>query len=138
MLHSSHGLAARYSPMRSSPVPHVIIRDSSRPANAVAKTCLPIRWCGSARAVTRSSRPRSRTISIVRWFVMWARGEFAVAYLVTVRASTPARASSEAAVSPAGPAPTTSTSFSIRSTPAPSLVGRPVKYPWRIRLSSDR
>ena len=43
MLHISHGLAAWYSPMRSGPVPHVIIREISRPANAVAKTCRPIR-----------------------------------------------------------------------------------------------
>ena len=115
MLQGSHGLAARYSPMRSSPVPHVIIREISRPAKAVAKTCLPIRWFGSARSVTRGSSPRSRRISTVRWFVMWARGEFAVAYLVTVRASTPARARSDAAVSPAGPAPTISTSVAIGS-----------------------
>ena len=96
--------------MRSSPVPQVIIRDSSRPAKAVAKTCLPIRWWGRARAITRSSMPRSRKISTLRWLVMWARGELAVAYLVRVSAGTPARASRAEAVSPAGPAPTTSTS----------------------------
>jgi hypothetical protein len=45
---------------------------------------------------------------------MWARGELAVPeYFVTVIASTPDRASSALAVSPAGPAPTTRTSVSV-------------------------
>ncbi len=117
MLHISHGLAARYSPIRSSPVPQVIIRESSRPAKDVANTCLPISWWGSARAITRSSMPRSRRISTARWLVMWARGELAVAYFVTVSESMPARARSDAAVRPAGPAPTMSTSVVMVSIP---------------------
>src|SRR5438270_8149042 len=63
---------------------------------------------------TCSSMPRSRKTSRVRWLVMWARGEFAVpGYFVTVMASTPDRASSALAVSPAGPAPTTRTSVAV-------------------------
>src|SRR5260370_27790647 len=47
---------------------------------------------------------------------MWARGESAVPpYLVMPLAFTPARAKRADAVSPAGPAPTTSTSVSIKS-----------------------
>jgi hypothetical protein len=65
--------------------------------------------------------PRSRNTSTVRWLVMCARGEVAVsAYLVTVIASTLCVASNAAAVSPAGPAPTTRTSVStVRMTGSP-------------------
>src|SRR5438067_13869152 len=65
-------------------------------------------------ARTCASMPRSRKTSTVRWLVMWARGEFAVlGYFVTVMPSTPDRASSPLAVSPAGPAPTTRTSVAV-------------------------
>src|ERR1700761_365728 len=69
---------------------------------------------GMAIALSLSSIPRSRTTSTVRWFVMWARGEWAVPlYLVTVSDRTPWRARSAAAVRPAGPAPMTRTSVSM-------------------------
>lgn len=49
--------------------------------------------------------PRSRKTPTAPWLVMCARGESAVApYLLTVIAEIPSRASSPAAVNPAGPA----------------------------------
>ena len=69
-----------------------------------------------------SSIPRSRKISTVRWLVMWARGVLAVQrYLVTTRCSTPSVARVRAAVAPAGPVPTTSTSVWIVSVIGPLL-----------------
>lgn len=89
-------------------------RASSGAAKPVDHTLLPINSFGVATARTASSIPRSRNTSRVRWLVMCARGECAVpAYLVTVIASTPSRASNAAAVRPAGPAPTTRTSVSM-------------------------
>src|SRR5664280_1471051 len=87
------------------------MRPSSSPAIEVQNTVSPIRWCGVASALTCSSMPRSRKISIVRWLVMCALGVFAVhRYLVIIMLSTPRLDRNSAADPPAGPEPTTSTS----------------------------
>src|SRR4051794_6193561 len=69
--------------------------------------------------------PMSRKTSMARWFVMCARGVFAVhRYLVIMMLGTPSVDRKSAAADPAGPDPTMSTSVSIRMA-AVSAVTRP-------------
>ena len=60
-------------------VPQVRIRPISSPARLVQKAVWPISSCGGGLVrVIWSSMPMSRSSSIVRWLVMWARGVLAV------------------------------------------------------------
>jgi hypothetical protein len=107
------GEARSCSACRSGCVYQVRSRPSSSPARLEQKTVSPIRCCGVAWATTWSSMPASRSTSIVRWFVMCARGvSESRPYLVTTMLATPYVLSSSAAAPPAGPLPTTSTSVS--------------------------
>jgi len=84
------GEAAMYSPSRSGPLPQERTRLNSSPATEVQKTVSPIMWCGTASAMTWSSMPMSRMVSIVRWLVMCARGVLAVLpYFEATTTSTP-------------------------------------------------
>src|SRR3954464_11796429 len=66
--------------------------------------------------------PRSRNTSMARWFVMWARGVFAVhRYLVTMMLGIPRADRNSAAPAPAGPEPITTTSV-VTATPEGSSV----------------
>ncbi|MNR15218.1 hypothetical protein D3C85_1317390 [compost metagenome] len=69
-LHIWLGLASSYSALRSGEVPQVCRRAISMPAKLVAQTLLLISSLGVAMERNRSSMPRSRNTSTVRWFVM--------------------------------------------------------------------
>jgi hypothetical protein len=71
-------------------VPHDGIRPSSSPARLVQNVVLPMYCQGVASRISRSSMPASRSVSMVRWLVMCARGvSESRPYLVTSRVSVP-------------------------------------------------
>jgi hypothetical protein len=114
----------------------VRIRPISSPAIDVQNTVSPTSACGVASASTWSSMPRSRKISIARWFVMCARGVFAVQrYLVIMMLGTPSVDSARAAAPPAGPEPTMSTSVSTVVPLGISVSSRPSSKSGMARLS---
>ena len=75
----SQGLERRCSAFDSGLVPQDCMRPSSSPARETQNTLLPINSCGAACSIASASTsgPRSRSTSIVRWLVMWARGVLA-------------------------------------------------------------
>src|SRR6201999_2901258 len=126
------GLAAVYSVREASPVPQVRMRPISSPASDVHSTVSPIRCCGVPWASASACTPRSRSTSMVRWLVMWARGVFATQpYLVTSVVCIPYVANSRAADPPAGPLRTTRTSVSW-------VIGRVSAGADRLRLHGMR
>lgn len=75
----SHGLDSRCSALECWAFPQVMSRPSSTPASELQKTLLSISACGVAciMASASTSRPRSRSTSMVRWLVICARGVLA-------------------------------------------------------------